>query len=98
MRYILAVLAITASPALAQQQPCAPSRADMAKILSDGKYHELPVVKGVAAEGRLRFELWANETTGTWTATLQQPNGMTCVVASGDSLAPWVAEIEGQGL
>lgn len=93
----LAVLALTAAPALAQQ-PCAPSRDEMAKILEGGKYNERPVITGMAAGGQYRFELWANAVTGTWTATMQQPNGRTCIVAAGDGFAPAAAPPAGQGL
>jgi len=97
MRLALAVLALTAMPAMAQQ-PCAPSRAAMAGVISGGKYQEQPVIQGMASDGQYRFELWANPDTGTWTATMQQPNGMTCIVAAGDSFAPAHVEKTGQDM
>ena len=39
---------------------------------------------GMAAKGRV-VEVFASHETGTWTITVTLPNGMTCLIASGNT-------------
>ena len=34
------------------------------------------------------MELWASDSTGTWTITVTTPEGATCLVASGQDYTP----------
>ena len=61
-----------ASSALAQGQTCG---------ARDGESRQSI---GMAPEGRV-VEVFASLESGTWTITVTMPNGMTCLVASGQS-------------
>lgn len=49
-----------------------------------GKYGETRRGGGLAGQ-RAIFEIWASEATGTWTILKTTPNGLTCLMAVGDS-------------
>lgn len=71
-----------ASAAAAQSQNCG-QRAAVIATLAD-RYGESRQSIGMATEGRV-VEVFASLETGTWTITITLPNGMTCLVASGQS-------------
>jgi len=48
------------------------------------KYGESRQSIGMAPKGRV-VEVYASMETGTWTITVTMPNGITCLVASGQS-------------
>ena len=48
------------------------------------KYGESRQSIGMAPKGRV-VEVFASTETGTWTITVTMPNGITCLVASGQS-------------
>lgn len=48
------------------------------------KYGESRQSIGMAPKGRV-VEVYASHETGTWTITITMPNGVTCLVASGQS-------------
>ena len=48
------------------------------------KYGERRQSIGMAPKGRV-IEVFASHETGTWTITMTMPNGITCLVASGQS-------------
>jgi len=77
---VFIILAI-ASQAKAQSQ-CAPE-AQVREML-DAKYNEVPMFRGVAANGTL-LVVWGNSTTGTWTITVHNGAGAACLIASGDA-------------
>lgn len=58
-------------------------RAALLKHLS-GKFEEAPVAAGLAANGSV-LEVFSSPDGVTWTIVLTQPNGATCVMASGES-------------
>jgi len=49
-----------------------------------GKFDEAPVAAGLAANGSV-LEVFTSPDGITWTIVLTQPNGATCVMASGES-------------
>lgn len=61
IKYILAVMAVSASPVLAQSESCAPRDVVISNL--SGKYGERVVATGLSADGVVEF--WANEETGT---------------------------------
>ena len=81
-RIILAsvVAGTLASPATAQMV-CS-ERDKFLKHLGEG-YSEAPVAMGLASNGTV-LEVLAS-TKGTWTIILTKPNGLSCVVASGEA-------------
>jgi hypothetical protein len=58
-------------------------RTALIKHLS-GKFEEAPVAAGLAANGNV-LEVFSSPDGITWTIVLTQPNGATCVMASGEA-------------
>lgn len=79
MKLLALLLAIVPSGVMAQN--CAP-RPDVVDMLTN-RYGEVPLSRGLAQPGIV--ETWGNRETGTFTITVTLPNGMTCMVASGDA-------------
>ncbi|MEO9824648.1 MAG: hypothetical protein ABJF50_09575 [Paracoccaceae bacterium] len=79
---IAAAIGSLSTPALAQQQNCG-SRDTVVDRLS-AKYGESRQSIGMAPKGRV-VEVFASPKTGTWTITVTTPNGIMCLVASGQS-------------
>lgn len=80
-RYALLAALLAAAPVQAQGTQCAP-RPEIVKGLADG-YGEVPVQIGLGNAG-LVVEVFASE-QGTWTITVTSPQGMTCLIASGEA-------------
>ena len=100
MKLKLAVLAISAAIALpgavlAQGQNCG-TRDKVVERLSS-KYGESRQSIGMAPKGRV-VEIYASLETGTWTITVTTPNGITCLVASGQSFENLEEPIEPAGI
>jgi hypothetical protein len=77
------VAGMCAAPAFAQQQQNCGARDTVVERLAS-KYGESRQSIGMAPRGRV-VEVFASQETGTWTITVTMPNGMTCLVASGQS-------------
>lgn len=78
MRYVLALLAML-SPAYAQQQ-CGPT--DRVAELLGGAHGEAVIGRGLVADQFIAMT-WANPETGSWTITVTDPRGITCIVIHG---------------
>lgn len=76
---------LLAVPSFAQQGQCGPRDA-VARHLAD-KYGETRRSLGLAANNTV-MEVWASAGTGSWTITVTTPQGMTCLVASGQNFEP----------
>lgn len=76
-----ALIMATMVPAQAQQAPPCVKRTDLIKHLED-KYHEAPAAVGLADSGAL-LEVFASKSGETWTVTITMPNGISCMVATG---------------
>jgi hypothetical protein len=57
-------------------------RDKVVKTLAD-RYGETRQSVGLAPDSAM-MEVYASTATGTWTITVTMPNGMTCLVASGE--------------
>lgn len=68
--------------AAAQGQNCGNRELVIERLTS--KYGESRQSIGMAPKGRV-VEVFASLETGTWTITVTMPNGITCLVASGQS-------------
>ena len=77
---LAAALAAVAAPACAQA-PCAP-RAELAARLA-AEFAEVPVARGLSADGRM-VEAFASA-EGTWTIVLTRPDGQSCLAAAGEA-------------
>ncbi len=73
--------ALATLPASAQQRNCAPHDV-VVERLADG-YGESRQSMGIAANNTV-VEVFASASTGTWTITVTQAGGPTCLVASGE--------------
>lgn len=69
--------------AYSQHQASCGQRTQVVERLQS-KYGETRQSVGLAANNGV-VELYASETSGTWTIVITMPNGMTCLVAAGDS-------------
>ncbi len=78
---LLAGAAFAAHPAAAQHGGM--SRAEMVKALGD-RYAEESVGLGIAQNGGV-IELFTSQDGATWTIVLTMPNGLSHVIATGES-------------
>lgn len=69
-------------PALAQSRNCAP-RAAVVQRLAEG-YGETRQSMGLGANDAV-IEVFASPASGSWTITVTGPDGITCLVASGQA-------------
>lgn len=79
---MVALMASTTFPATAQGQNCGKRDTVIDRLAL--RYGESRQSIGMAPQGRV-VEVFASLETGTWTITVTLPNGMTCLVASGQS-------------
>ncbi|KIC16410.1 hypothetical protein [Leisingera sp. ANG-DT] len=78
----LAAVTMAAAPAAAQSRNCAPRDAVIKRLAE--KYGESRQSIGMGQQGMV-METFASADTGSWTITVTTPNGLTCLVASGQS-------------
>lgn len=76
-------VAAVAAPAFAQNAANCGNRTQVVERLAEG-YGETRQSIGLGANNRV-VEVFASLETGTWTITVTMPNGMTCLVASGQA-------------
>ena len=77
------LIALTSGVASAQNtQNCAPREAVVDRLASG--YGETRQSMGLGANNHV-VEVFASNETGTWTITVTMPNGLTCLVASGQA-------------
>lgn len=68
--------------AFAQSSPCAERERIVSRLTT--KYGETRQSIGLGANNGI-VETFASDETGTWTITVTMPDGMTCLVASGQA-------------
>ncbi|MDE4132887.1 hypothetical protein PXK00_07180 [Phaeobacter sp. QD34_3] len=78
----LAVLVLTATSSFAQGRNCAPREVVVERLAE--KYGESRQSIGLGGQGMV-METFASPESGTWTITVTMPNGLTCLMASGQS-------------
>jgi len=78
----LALTAFTSSASAQQARNCAPRDLVVERLAE--KYGESRQSIGMGANNSV-VETYANNKTGSWTITVTMPNGMTCLVASGQA-------------
>lgn len=76
-----AMIAMT-TDALAQGANCAPRDMVLSRLAE--KYKESRQSMGLGTNNQV-MELFASDETGSWTILVTMPNGMTCLVASGQA-------------
>ncbi|WP_170391862.1 hypothetical protein [Ruegeria arenilitoris] len=78
----LGIMVLAAQQVQAQTPNCAP-RPDVLQRLAE-TYGETRRGIGMARQGTV-MEVFASDETGTWTITVTLPNGLTCLVAAGET-------------
>ena len=81
--------------AFAQGQNCGQREQVVDRLAT--KYGESRQSIGMAPQGRV-VEVFASTETGTWTITVTMPNGITCLVASGQSYEPVEGSVAPAGI
>lgn len=81
MRALVAVLALIASPAVAQELECAPRDEVVAGLARN--FDENRRFMGLAGDNSTVVEIYANDATGSWTLTTSTPDGQMCLTGSG---------------
>ncbi|MCH7889517.1 MAG: hypothetical protein IIA00_09595 [Proteobacteria bacterium] len=82
LRVALAVAALAAFPALAQEAPTCVKRSDLLDHLA-ANYDESPIAMGLTTSGKV-LEIVVSE-GGSWTIIVTTPSGISCGIASGES-------------
>ena len=91
----IAILVTLCSTGIATaQQQCA-ERADILEVLSS-RYGETPISLGVAASCQL-VEVLSSDQGASWTIIVTSPEGVSCLVASGDGWRTLAPTIHGIG-
>jgi hypothetical protein len=78
----LGVMALAAGELAAQTSNCAPRQMVLDRLAET--YGETRQSMGLGAQGQV-VEVFASDASGSWTITVTMPNGMTCLVASGQA-------------
>ncbi len=91
----LAGLILLTHPAHAQTQPQCGPRAAVVKTLAE-KYAETRRSIGISVNNTV-MEVYAAADSGTWTITVTSPQGLTCLVASGQGYETVVEELPAKG-
>jgi hypothetical protein len=81
LKLAAAAMALAAAGSAQAQSVCG-DRAEIIKVLGN-KYQEMPKAFGIAGQRSL-VELFTS-TTGSWTMLMTQPQGVTCILATGQS-------------
>ncbi len=90
-RFLAAALLFVATSAQATPRNCYP-RDVVVKRLATG-YGEARQAIGLNANGSI-LEIFASAKTGTWTVVITLPNGIMCLMASGENFE-WVTDPKG---
>ena len=72
--------AVLAGPATAQSGVCGAREEIVARLAAD--YGETRRAIGLASASQV-VEIFASETTGSWTITVTRPDGTSCLLAAG---------------
>lgn len=90
-RFLAAALLFVATSAQAIPRNCAP-REVVVERLATG-YGEARQAIGLNANGAI-LEIFASAKTGTWSVAVTMPNGIMCLMASGENFE-WVNDPKG---
>lgn len=98
LAFVAVIAALTVGSILSahaqQQGPACLKRADLLQHLSK-RYQEAPAAVGLADNGAL-LEVFASKAGETWTVTVTMPNGISCLIATGQQWQdlPRVAKLD----
>jgi hypothetical protein len=94
IRVAVLALAVMAGP-VAAAPPCA-ARDSVVMQLAE-RYGETRRGLGVAANDTV-MEIFASAASGSWTITVTTPDGLTCLVASGQAFEPFTDPLPPKGV
>ncbi len=96
LRWIVAsLIALMVAGPAAAQTTCTIERVKVLKHLS-GKYQESPVAMGLTSDGAM-LEVLASK-SGSWTLLITGPDGVSCMVTSGEAWDTLRLPVKGQKL
>ncbi len=81
-------LILLAPDTRAQESVCL-DRDKLARTL-DGRYSEKPIAAGLDSAGKL-LEVFASGDGASWTMTVTSPEGVSCIIATGEQ---WLSDIK----
>jgi hypothetical protein len=81
---------------IAHSNPQCDSREAVTALLSD-RYGETRRALGLAGEAAV-MEVFASDTTGTWSITMTLPDGRMCLMASGAAYEAVTESVSGGGI
>ena len=84
-----------AAAQIAHSAPQCDSRETVTALLAD-RYDETRRAIGIAGEAAV-MELFAAETTGTWSITMTLPDGRMCLMASGSNYETVTEQLPAKG-
>lgn len=87
--------AMLAATQIAHGAPQCDSREAVTALLAD-RYNETRRAVGVAGEAAV-MELFAADSTGTWSITMTLPDGRMCLMASGSNFEAIAEELPAKG-
>ncbi len=87
--------AMLAAADIAHGAPQCDSREAVTTLLAD-RYGETRRAVGIAGQAAV-MELFAAETTGTWSITMTLPDGRMCLMASGSNFEAIAEELPAKG-
>lgn len=90
----LGVTLLLSTPALSQSQNCAPRDIVVQRLID--AYGETRQSMGLTANNAV-IEMFASDTSGSWTMTVTSANGMTCLVASGQAFESMINTLPKSG-
>ena len=91
----LGLAAMLAAADIAHGAPQCDSRETVTALLAD-RYGETRRSLGIAGEAAV-IELYAADTTGTWSITLTLPDGRMCLMASGSGYETVTEDLPAKG-
>jgi hypothetical protein len=94
-KYLIACLVLACPLAAAAAAPQCAQRDQVMDLLAK-KYGETRQGMGVADNNSV-MEVFASEVTGSWTITVSSPDGIMCLVASGQGFQEMAEELPAKG-
>jgi hypothetical protein len=81
---------------VAHAQPTCMARDTLIEQLTE-RYDEVPVGRGLQSASQL-FEVWASIASGTYTVFVTRPDGLACIVATGQNWSSFDIAAAPQGI
>ena len=91
----LGLAGMLAAAQIAHSAPQCDSRETVTTLLAN-RYGETRRALGIA-DGSAVIELYAADTTGTWSITMTLPDGRMCLMASGSNYEPVTEDLPAKG-